>query len=549
MMAELNLLCIILLAVVASCSGKNNVLLIMVDDLRPEMSPYGQRYMQTPNLERLANRSTVFERAYVQVALCMPSRTAFLTSRRPDTTKDWTISPNQWFRTCGGNNCAANECGPKCGMNSTTLPQYFLQQGYYTVGMGKIFHEGGDTRQQDYKYSWTPSTTNSDTGIWDKHGNEQNYMPPGTTPSYYEMTCDDDELQDGMLASHAVHTLQNMSQHLDDDGNFFMAVGFHRPHVPWWAPSRFFDMYPYNTTDLAPHKYNPINVPDIALQSVMKGWSECHDGQPSKYTDLCTTVFPYIGNGYPDNNQTVPDFTARAIRQAYRAATSWTDYNIGRVLDALEASPYNDNTVIGFMGDHGYQLGDNNQWAKQTNFEDATRVPFMISLPGDQVSRSSGLVEEVDMMPTLIEAATGTKLPACDADPTVSRNTELCTEGFSLMPLLQGTSNWDHASFSQYTRDANVMGYTIRLDTMRYTEWVQFNYTSNTADFSALVGRELYMYDPPVPIGFATDHHNVAEEPANSATIAKLHDVLVKCHARPDQCADRGLFIVDQPPF
>ena len=133
-----------------------NVLMIAIDDMRPEMEPYGDTHMHTPNLQRLANRSVVFERAYVQVALCMPSRTALLTSRRPDTTMNWLIQPDQWFRDCGGPACSPGDCGKTCGMkNGVTLPQHFKNEGFFTVGMGKIFHEGAATRGQDMNVCMT----------------------------------------------------------------------------------------------------------------------------------------------------------------------------------------------------------------------------------------------------------------------------------------------------------------------------------------------------------------------------------------------------------
>eukprot|EP00662_Eupelagonemidae_sp_cell21_P034202 gene34202-182_t len=161
------------------------------------MTPYGSAHMHTPNLHRLASRSMLFSRAYVQVALCMPSRTALLTSRRPDTSMDWTISPKQWPRTCGGV-CGGNDCGNGCGIPGlVTLPQWFKEHGFYTVGMGKIFHEGADTQLQDYRFSWTTSTTNPQSGVWEAKGG------PQAIPSWYAFDVDDDEMTETMLAEHA----------------------------------------------------------------------------------------------------------------------------------------------------------------------------------------------------------------------------------------------------------------------------------------------------------------------------------------------------------
>ena len=153
--------------------GAMNVLMIAIDDMRPELAPYGAAHMHTPNMQKLADRSLLFTRAYVQVAVCMPSRNALLFSRRPDTAMAWSISATQWPRTCGGGSCAGNECGPRCGIREpgaggklgVTLPGWFLQHGFFTAGAGKIFHEGSNTEEQDYKHSWTPSITNSNTGL------------------------------------------------------------------------------------------------------------------------------------------------------------------------------------------------------------------------------------------------------------------------------------------------------------------------------------------------------------------------------------------------
>lgn len=188
------------------------------------------------------------------------------------------------------------------------------------------------------------------------------------------------------------------------------------------------------------------------------------------------------------------------------------------------------------------------EMAKQTNFECATRIPFLISAPGVTPGRSSALVEEMDLFPTLVELASGSAPPRCPENANQSRDTSLCTEAFSLAPLLrsseaQARAGWNRASFSQYQRTSKeghpVMGYTMRLDTLRYTEWVAFDFPAARANFSVNYGVELYLHtDHPVPVSFDMENANVAGEPQHAALVAKLHATLEKCHARPDLCSE-----------
>ena len=208
---------LLLCASIASAQARRNVLMIAIDDMRPEINAYGFGHMKTPNIDSLAASGTVFTRAYVQVAVCMPSRQAILTSRRPDTSMGWTISPNQHFRNCGGQ-CGANKCselGGSCGIQDlVTLPGWFKKNGYTTVGAGKIFHEGPDTIGQDFNYSWTPAyTPGLPSGIWD-------VSPPSMIPKehandaiwVYNDSVSESTLLDGLLAEHCSGVIANLSQ-------------------------------------------------------------------------------------------------------------------------------------------------------------------------------------------------------------------------------------------------------------------------------------------------------------------------------------------------
>ena len=390
---------------------RHNVLFIAIDDLRPELSNYGFAHMSTPNIQKLADRGTTFTRAYVSVALCMPSRTAMLTSRRPDTTKNWAISPDQWFRNCGGNNCSGNVCGAAhgCGMpDAVTIPQYFKQtRAFEVAGTGKIYHCGANTHFQDYQHAWTCNKTpffcpGPPTGIYDP----SNEVRPTTwdgNPSWFAFPDNQTELLRGtIIKDAAVAALGGApvkgSRIKPLTEPFALFVGFHKPHVPWYAPAKYWDLYPNDTISAPPHPGTPTNVPDIALQKTMLGWTSCGHGDAAsaveveddgvvradggkgpRYADLCHQLNPETGTtpisaDYPYDNTTIPAWKTKELRRAYWAATSYTDANVGEVLGALDASKFANNTIIVLWGDHGYQLGDNDEWAKQDNFEHATRA-------------------------------------------------------------------------------------------------------------------------------------------------------------------------------
>eukprot|EP01065_Artemidia_motanka_P008387 TRINITY_DN14215_c0_g1_i1.p1 TRINITY_DN14215_c0_g1~~TRINITY_DN14215_c0_g1_i1.p1 ORF type:complete len:539 (+),score=166.32 TRINITY_DN14215_c0_g1_i1:50-1618(+) len=503
-------------AAAAAAAPATNVLMIAIDDQRPELGCYGAAHMHTPNYDRLAARSTLFERAYVQVALCSPSRTSLLTSRRPDTSRVWDISKEQYWRECGG--------------NFTTLPQVFKEAGFNTYGMGKVFHEGAPSRDQDVRYSWSEGANVGKKGDTPGGGLFEGYTratgphngTAQTEPCFWKYSTErDEDVADGMLAQHAAEVITNLSK---KEKPFFVAVGFHKPHVPWYAPERYWDLYPSDAVDLAPHRVPPVGVPPVAMQTVIESWSE------GEYTDLTEMAKgePF-SRGFPLDNTTVPNWKALQMRRAYWAATSFTDRNIGVVLDALDASAAANNTAIALWGDHGYQLGDNDMWAKQTCFEHATRVPFMVHLPGAAPRRTAALVEAIDLFPTLVAAAGLADIPACPQPANRSREEWLCTEGRSLLPLVTGAATeWPHAAFSQYERAGDaVMGYTVRTDTYRYTEWVAFDAKAAEPDWSKSFGRELYDHTAsPVPAGtpegWGMETVNEAELPDRAALVAAL---------------------------
>jgi len=341
-----------------------------------------------------------------------------------------------------------------------------------------------------------------------------------------------------------------------------LAIGLHKPHVPWHAPARFWDLYPIESVPPVPH-------PGLVTNNVVES---LQDWQVRSWCDGNTDIEKYCGPkgaspldaNYPFDNTTVTADGAAYMRQAYFATVSWTDANIGKILDAFEATPFMPNTVIAFWGDHGWHLGDNDQWAKMTNYEHGTKIPLMIGCGGNScVGRTSALVEAIDIMPTLLEEA-GIPISACPPLAKDSRRTNLCTEGRSLSTLLRQpsqTSNFT-ASFSQFPRPEhpekmvdvscrsknltkgcaegfcldgcpNKMGYTVRTDKYRYTEWVAFNKCQSNscpdalADWSKVHAVELYNHsDSPVPNSYLMETVNIAHLDSSKKVVAQLHSLL-----------------------
>ncbi|XP_060581896.1 iduronate 2-sulfatase-like [Ruditapes philippinarum] len=449
--------------------------------MRPQLGAYaGKDYpapvspkMHTPNLDLLASRSLLLERAYVQEALCSPSRTSLLTGRRPDTTHVWKIGP--YFRKVGG--------------NFTTLPEYFKMNGYRAVGMGKIFHPGPASGGDD-PISWSEPYFH---GIANFEGKNKswNAVPDDLIVNQ--------PLRDQQIADQAIKTLKRLAPAaISGKQPFFIAAGFHKPHLPFVFPKSFLKYYP--TVKLPDNPYAPVDMPEAAWYSYggLRGYKDIHDLHKS--------------GGI---NTTLPDDVVLNLRRAYYSALTYTDSLVGSVLAELENLGLANNTIVSFWGDHGYQLGEHGEWCKQTNFELATHAPMMIHVPGltDKGIKTDQLTEFVDLFPTLVDAAGLNPLPIC---PNNSRETALCREGSSLMPLIaQPDKPIKVASFSQYPRtvkkgngEIKTMGYSLRTDRFRYTEWPKFEYSPEfKPKWNELEGIELYDHkiDPEENVNHAYD--------------------------------------------
>ena len=398
--------------------GQYNVLFIIADDLRPWLGCYGHPEIHTPNIDRLAERGTLFNRAYCQLPLCNPSRASMLTGLRPATTKIYSNSGD--FR----------EILP----DAVDLLQYFDQNGYATHAVGKVVHE---------RVPFTPS------------------------PSWLALDLADDALSDGQTAKQAEEILTNIK-----DQQFFLAVGFDKPHLPFSAPQKYYELYETQTFSLPTTSDYPLNAPTTSHNSL----------------DLLTVYSDISAEDLPPSEE-----KALELIRGYAASTSYMDAQVGRVLNRLDALGLTENTVIAFCGDHGFHLGEHGTWRKNTLFEVALRSPMIISVPGQQPNRSDALAELVDIYPTLCDTC---QLPIPSQ-----------LEGLSLMPVIEEpTRPWKTAAFSQLNR-GGIGGRSIRTVRYRYTEW----------GGRGRRGKELYDYnaDPDETV-------NIAGLPENEELVANL---------------------------
>ena len=503
-------------------NGDKNVLFIAIDDLRPELGTYGHDQVKTPNIDTLASKSLVFERAYCQVAVCSPSRTSVLTGRRPDTNHVWKIAADEYWRMY---------------TNATTIPQYFKEYGYISIGMGKIFHPGAANGNDDSEYSWSPE------GLPYYHSPLQIWSDVNLTSSWWAFEgFEDNQLPDGQIADRAISVLDQLylNRSHGDERPFFLAVGFHKPHLPFFALAKYYDLYPaVSEIKLAENPDAPKDMPDIA-------WSTA---RIERYKDIIE-VLPnaFECNTNPDisihsKDCRFPDEKAQELRRAYYACISYTDAQVGRVLQQLEEKGFADNTVIVLWADHGWQLGEHNEWAKFTNFEDATHVPFLIRVPGvtDEGMRTQALVELIDIFPSVVELAEIKPIPIC---PEGKHNLLSCVEGSSVVPLLKNPQQqWKKGAFSQFPRPSsglkeipdhppfdsehgeNVMGYTVRVDEYRFTEWVRFNRTTAKPNWNDVWGTELYNHTQPT-VFFNDENINMANDTQMKPTIDELRKLL-----------------------
>ncbi len=393
-------------SVSAGTEKRRNVLFVAVDDLNPSLGCYGHPVARTPNIDRLAETGMRFDRAYCQYPVCNPSRSSLLSGLRPDSTG---ILDNRTpFRSRLP--------------DVVTLPQLFREAGYFTARLGKIFH-GAD--EFDDPKAWDLTSDPRATALG-REGEGRN-LTGGQVKWCRWLAADgeDEDQPDGRIAAEAIRLLEQSR-----DQPFFLGLGFHKPHDPFIAPKRYFDLYPLD-------QLTPPSVPQDASPphplAIASPWKESFD----RFTDE----------------------ERREFLRAYYAGVSFMDAQVGKVMQALDRLALAGNTIVLLFGDHGYHLGEHAWWNKNTLYEHSARAPLLVLAPGETAPGTTcgRFVEFVDFYPTLADLC-GVPAPAG-------------LEGRSFRPLLgQPDLEWKEAAFTQVQR-GTVMGRTVRTDRWRYTEW------------------------------------------------------------------------------
>ena len=466
---------LVLLGSVTASAGeatpRPNVLFIAVDDLKPALGCYGEGQVRSPNIDGLAARGTVFLNAHCQQAVCAPSRASLLMGRRPDALRVWDLKTK--IRTLNP--------------GAISLPQHFKAQGYETVGLGKIFDPRSiDSRAQgdavswsipftpSWEYAYSPSNgppvahyqstrahglkSEAEAEGITAYGELSRYLAEnGAWPPVEAEDVPDNAYEDGAMTDRAIERLTRLA---DGRQPFFLAVGYKKPHLPFVAPKRYWDLYERGALELAPFQEQAQNGPVVAYHN-----------------------FPELRSysGIPQQGP-VPPAQQRELIHGYYACVSYVDTQIGRLLGALETVGEERNTVVVLWGDHGWHLGDHGLWAKHSNFEQATRAPLLFVAPGGKAGNTcSAPVEFVDVFPTLCDLA-GLPVPSGLA-------------GMSLGPIVTGTkTSVKPFAISQWPK-AGVMGYALRTDRYRYVAWMEREGAMDIArDTSRVVARELYDY-------------------------------------------------------
>ncbi len=436
-----------------SVDSQPNVVVFLIDDLRVDLGTYGSKHVISPNIDKLAEKGVKFTQAYAQQAICGPSRVSIMTGLRPETLGLYTIDRSGRLRP--------NHPGV------VSMPQLFKQNGYKTVSIGKVYHSVTDDQE-----NWETHIKKLP-NYYAIEGNEEAKF------AYEAGDVADDFYKDGKVANDAITQLKALK-----DDKFLMVVGFSKPHLPFNAPKKYWDLYDREQFEV-PSRKKPDNIYKLALTN----WNELrmYGGTPKK------------GD--------VDDQTTKTLIHAYYATVSYMDAQLGRVMNALDELKLRDNTLVVFMSDHGYKLGEYGTWNKHSNMELDTRVPLIISREtrykdSKQNATSHALVENIDVMPTIAQAA-GLKAPKMD--------------GKSLLPLLDNPdAPWSEAAYSLHSRGKKYMGVSVTDGIWRYTEW-------RDANSQELKFKELF-YHKDSDIADA----NVVDQPKHAATVKKMQTLLYK---------------------
>lgn len=508
----------------AQKTSKPNILFIAVDDLKPVLGCYDNKNIKTPNIDRLAAMGTVFYNNECQQAVCGPSRASIMTGLRPDVTKVWDLKTKM------------RDMNP----DIVTIPQYLITQGYTTAGVGKIYHPScvdkksdepswsipffksqsadfanglGTPARKQYQLAATKAAiaaeapeNKGDNNKDDKNKDEEAAVAK-TKPSFECLDLPDDAYEDGvntLIAKRSIIDLVNGKQ------PFFFAVGFHKPHLPFVAPKKYWDLYNRQDMPLASFQEHAANGPLIAYH---------RSSELRAYSDV-----PEFATLSPDDFRIgLKPEKQQELIHGYYACVSYMDAQVGILLNTLDSLGELNNTIIVLWGDHGWHLGDHDLWEKHTNFENATRSPLIIAAPGFKPGNTKSVTEHLDLFPTLCDLAK-IDIPAN-------------LQGKSLKPLMNNKkSTVKEYAVSQYPRklkaaevkklgytDPKIMGYSLRTERYRYTVWMNNNFTSKEPySESRVYARELYDYEKD-PL----EKTNVVDDAAYKKVNAHMNDLFL----------------------
>lgn len=442
---------------------KPNILFIAVDDLRPELGCYGQSHIKSPNIDELAEQGLIFNRAYCNIPVCGASRASLLSGIRPNR--------NRFLDY----HCWQDKDVP----GTVSLPMHFKNNGYRTMSLGKIYHHSADGIGSWSEKNWIPQ---GDWKGWQAYVLPESHkeIKPRANgkgingPSFESIDAPDHVYPDGMIADEAVRRLKNLK---NSDEPFFLAVGFLKPHLPFNAPQKYWDMYDFDEIELPENMQKPENAPQECMHSF---------GELRNYTDV------------PRNGEMEEDFMRKLIH-GYYACVTYTDAQIGKVLDELHRLGLDENTIVILWGDHGWHLGEHNLWCKHCNFEKVLHTPLILSVPQKTNNVSTNaLVEYVDVYPSLCELA-GIEKP-------------FHLQGKSFVPLIEDPNQqWKQEVYCRWIR-----GETVVTMSHTYTEW----FDDKTGESTARMLYDLNK-DPEETV-------NISEEEINEKIVQELSSKLKK---------------------
>lgn len=430
-----------------------NVLFIAVDDLRPELGCYGKTDIQSPNIDRLAKSGAMFTRAYCNVPVCGASRASLLTGLRP--------TQNRFLHYYTRIDLEADSV--------PTLPEYFKQNGYTTISNGKITHHPDTDAMNSWSENWLATTT----GSWRDYVIPENIESNKVgKPAPFEIAeVNDTAYRDGKIAKKTIEDLKRLKE---TGKPFFLACGFLKPHLPFNAPKKYWDLYKEEKIPLPDNNRMPQDAPKAANMN----WGELR-----AYNEI-----PKDGP--------VSDEMAKKLIHGYRACVSYTDAQIGKVMDALNELGLAENTIVVLWGDHGWNLREHGLWCKHCNFNTSLNAPLLVSAPGiKKNTRINSIAEFVDIYPTICELA-GLDLP-----------THL--EGNSLVKVMQNPeAKTDELAICKW-----FDGVTLIKDSLFYTEW---NNSKKQTYARMLYNHNL---DP-------DENINISEKEENQELVKKLSQIL-----------------------